>query len=314
MDQTKEIETQSKLKSATVAEPAVDERETDGNTGSLGDTQKENEKDASSAVPETFNGPRENESESESTDEIETDQKPFEMQAAVQPAEELAEAAKAYEGQGAQKIEVSDSDNASGIEDIASTPAAGQSDEDPQIAAAEAEETDLPEASEPDDGNVAAGNEPESAQAEKQTQLPEKRSDDIKEVENPNREASDDPADTSADQTSGKDKDRDQGQAVQEPAGNDHTDKDQSEAQPDDAQEETEDLLEIEPPKKLSWVKAALTVILLAAVFSGLRGFEACISLTSSSSASDSVLTSACFLMFVIYFFLFSDDSSWRMR
>ena len=60
----------------------------------------------------------------------------------------------------------------------------------------------------------------------------------------------------------------------QDDTENDNTEKDHSEQQPNDAEAETEDLPELEPKKKIPLVKAALTVITVAAVFSGFFIFD----------------------------------------
>ena len=60
----------------------------------------------------------------------------------------------------------------------------------------------------------------------------------------------------------------------QDDTENDNTKKDHSEQQPNDAEGETEDLPELESKKKIPLVKAALTVIMVAAVFSGFFIFD----------------------------------------
>ena len=274
MDQAKKNETQSELMSSTAAAPDADDRETDRNTRSLDDTRQETGKEASDNVSKPYNDLLENGSGLQSTDGVETEQKPSEIKATEQPTEEVWEAAKAPEGQDSEKTGAPEPDNAPGAESNAVSPAADPSDEDPAVAGGESKETDPPGASESDDKNTSAVDKSEIATVGKEALHPEKSSDDEKEDANPTRTASDDSAEPSGDKASSEDEDRDSGEKKQDPAGDGSTEKDQSEPQSGDAEEETEDLPEFEPRKKISLVKTALTVILLAALFSGFFIFE----------------------------------------
>lgn len=79
-------------------------------------------------------------------------------------------------------------------------------------------------------------------------------------------------------ETSSKDEDPDFAEEKKDDTADDNASKDQFEQQPDDAEEETEDLPglegEIKPKKKIPRVKAALMVIMVAAVFSGFFIFD----------------------------------------
>jgi hypothetical protein len=87
-------------------------------------------------------------------------------------------------------------------------------------------------------------------------------------------DASDDTVASDTAETSSKDEDRDSAEEKQDDAENENPEKDHSEEQPNDAEGETEDLPELEPKKKIPLVKAALTAIVVAAVFSGFFIFE----------------------------------------
>jgi hypothetical protein len=69
-------------------------------------------------------------------------------------------------------------------------------------------------------------------------------------------------------------KETDSAEEKQDDTDNGNTEKDHSEQQPNGAEGETEDLPELEPKKKVPLFKAALTVIIVAAVFSGFFIFD----------------------------------------
>jgi len=87
-------------------------------------------------------------------------------------------------------------------------------------------------------------------------------------------DASDDTMASDTAETSSKDEDQDSAEEKQDDAENENPEKDHSEEQPNDAEGETEDLPELEPKKKIPLVKAGLTAIVVAAVFSGFFIFE----------------------------------------
>jgi hypothetical protein len=73
---------------------------------------------------------------------------------------------------------------------------------------------------------------------------------------------------------SSKDEEKDSAEEKQDDTEKDNTEKDPSEQPPNDAEGKTEDLPELEPKKKIPLVKAVLTAIVVAAVFSGFFIFD----------------------------------------
>jgi hypothetical protein len=211
MDENKENEIQAELESSADADPISEDQETDRDSESSDDTQKESENETSNIDPESPNDSSEDESGSETADDIKTEQELSEIEVTDQQAQEKSETAEAFEGQGGEKSDVSESDDASNDGDTAAPQEVDQSDD--SVASDDAE-------------------------------------------------------------TSSKDEDQDSAAEKQDDAENDDTEKDPSEQQPNDAEGETEDLPELEPQKKIPWVKAALTAIVVAAVFSGFFIFE----------------------------------------
>ncbi|MCK5206019.1 MAG: hypothetical protein KAR15_19195, partial [Desulfobacterales bacterium] len=100
----------------------------------------------------------------------------------------------------------------------------------------------------------------------------------MSEDDNLTKVESDDTLTSGASETSSQDEDPDSAEEKQDDTVNDDASKDQFEQQPNDAEEETEDLPglegEIKPRKKIPRVKAVLTVIMVAAVFSGFFIFD----------------------------------------
>lgn len=272
MDQTKENET--RLPPPTDGEPVDDDRETDQGTESRDDTRNEKMETASNPVPDAPHVAPESESETESADEIKNEKKRPEVQAADQPAGETAETANKYEGQGDAKSDAPGPDNAPGAEDSIASPAADPSDEDSRIADTGSEEADPEPPSESDDGIESAGDKSESAEDGKEAQPSEKSSDNEKEDVDPTRKASNDLSKFGGYKIGDENEDRDPAEETREPAGDDSPEKEQPGPQPDGAESELENVSEPEPVRKMPLAKAVVTVILLAAVFSGFFIFE----------------------------------------
>ena len=85
---------------------------------------------------------------------------------------------------------------------------------------------------------------------------------------------SNDTSESASSKTLIKDGDQHSAEENKDDTDNDNTEKDHSEQQPNDAEGETEDLPELEPQKKIPLVKAALTVITVAALFCGFFIFD----------------------------------------
>jgi hypothetical protein len=276
MDEKKEKETQAELESSANSDPVSDEQETDQDLESLDGTQKESESETSKISLETSNDSPEDESESETVGGIKTDQKLSEIEAADQKTEEAPETAEAFKGEAGEKSDapVSDDeldggDTATPHEVDQSDHEADQSDDDRQIADGESKETDSPAASESDDENLSDDDEAEPMEEGRETQLSEEDSDDKGEDDNLTNVESDDTSEPPASNTSIKEEDQDSAEEKQDDTADDNAPKDQAEQQPNDAEEETKDLPELESKKKIPLVKAALTVIMVVAVFSG---------------------------------------------
>jgi hypothetical protein len=197
-----------------------------------------------------------------------------EMKPADRPAEEASEILKTYEGQGDQINAAPDPDNATDADGLAAQKPTDSSGEDPQIIDNKSKETGSPSPSESDDGNISAGDKSEMAQAGKEIPHSEKDSNTKEEADDLASASSNDPLASAAFKMSNKDEDKDSGEETQDPDENDHTEKDGSNPQPDDAAVQTEDRPELASAPIKSLVKAALTVLLVAAVFSGFLIFE----------------------------------------
>lgn len=149
--------------------------------------------------------------------------------------------------------------------------APSDSDDDQTVAEAPEKEKDI-------DEDLNAANKSDPAEESKESQSSEEDSDHKGEDDNLTKVESDDTLTSGASETSSQDEDPDSAEEKQDDTANDDASKDQFEQQPNDAEEETEDLPglegEIKPRKKIPRVKVVLTVIMVAAVFSGFFIFD----------------------------------------
>jgi hypothetical protein len=149
--------------------------------------------------------------------------------------------------------------------------APGDSDDDQTVAEAPEKGKDI-------DDDLSAANKSDPAEESKESQSSEEDSDHKGEDDNLTKVESDDTLTSGASETSSQDEDPDSAEEKQDDTANDDASKDQFEQQPNDAEEETEVLPglegEIKPKKKIPRVKAALRVIMVAAVFSGFFIFD----------------------------------------
>ena len=179
MDEKKENKTQIELESSADADPVSDNQETDRNSESLDDTQKEPASETSNIALESSNDSAEDESGSEPAGEIKTEQTLSEIEATDQQAEEGSETAEAFEGQGGEKSDAPRSDDAPDGRDTVAPQEADQSDDDRQIADLESKEPDSPEAKQDDTVDDKASKD----QFEQQSSDVEENTEDLPELE-----------------------------------------------------------------------------------------------------------------------------------
>jgi len=274
MDENKENEMQPELEPCADADSVSKDQEADQDSESLDDIQKGSESEPSNIVPESPDDPSEDESGSETADGIKTEKKFSEIEATDQQAEEGSETAEALVGQGGEKSAGSESDDTSNTENTVTLQEAVESDGDRQIADVESKKTDSPTASESAENNLSADNDTETVQDKEESQLANADSDQNPEDDNLTNLETDDTSEPAVSKISSKDEEKDSAEEKQDDTENDNTEKDPSEQPPNDAEDETEDLPELEPKKKISLLKAALTAIVVTAVFSGFFIFD----------------------------------------
>jgi hypothetical protein len=274
MDEKKENKTRAELGPSVDVDPVSDNQKTDRDSESPGDTQKETESETSNTAPESTHDLPEDGSGSKTADGIKTEQKPPEIERTGQPAGEGSQNTEGFKGQGPEKSGAPWSDDALDGEDTATPPETDQSDNDRLIADPESKETDPASALESDAENLGDDDGSESAQAEKKVRLSEADSEDKGKDDKLTNLEPDEISEAAASKASSKDDDQDSAEEKQEDTENSNTEKNNSEQQPNDPEGETEDLPELEPGEKVPLVKAALTVIMVAAVFSGFFIFD----------------------------------------
>lgn len=213
-----------------------------------------------------------------------------EMVSEVEPTDQLEEEAskiaEAFKGRGAEKSEAPESDDASGAENPAAQQEAEHSDQDRQIADFESKETNSFTTPESNDENLSDDDGIESARDGEETRLSEVDSDQKGEDDKLPNILSDDTSVPAAAKASSHDEQKDSSAEAKNDTENDSTEKDESGQQLNDAEVETDDLSELEPKKKIPLAKAAATVIMVAAVFSGFFIFDNKSSIKSARKTS----------------------------